>query len=108
MKCVFCLLQNRAQHTLNVISHCIVRFAVDMRISLRLKMQSLSLLGSSCDNFRPLAEMSRCLENDSRLVLCEFLAISKCISIIRYQKGVYNKTKYLQDIIIVLKYRPLN
>ena len=53
---VFCLLQNRALDTLNVIGHCIVWFLFDMHISLRLKIQSLSLLWSSCENFRPLDE----------------------------------------------------
>ena len=41
---VFCLLQNRAQHTLNAIGHYIVMFVFDMQISLRLKIISLSLL----------------------------------------------------------------
>ena len=53
---MFCLLQNGARHTLNVIGHCIGRFLFDMQISLILKIQSLSLLWSSCENFRPLAE----------------------------------------------------
>ena len=41
---------------LNAIGHFIVCFVFDMLISLRLKIQSLSLLWSSCENFRPLAE----------------------------------------------------
>ena len=52
----FFLLQNRARHTPNAIGHCIVYIVFDMLISLRLKIQSLSLLWSSCENFRPLAE----------------------------------------------------
>ena len=53
---MFCLLQNGAQHTPNAIGHCIVWFVFDMQISLILKIQSLSLLWSLCENFRPLAE----------------------------------------------------
>ena len=56
LKCVFCLLQNCARYTSNAIGHCIVYFVFDMLISLRLKIQSLSLLWSPCENFRPLAE----------------------------------------------------
>ena len=56
LKCVFCLLQNCARYTSNAIGHCIVYFVFDMLISLRLKIQSLSLLWSSCENFRSLAE----------------------------------------------------
>ena len=56
LKCVFCLQQNRARHTLNAIGHCIVWFVFDVQISLRSKIQSLSLLWSLCKNFRPLAE----------------------------------------------------
>ena len=39
-----------------MIGHCIVWFVSDIQISLRVKIQSLSLLLSSCENFRPLAE----------------------------------------------------
>ena len=35
---MFCLLLNRARHTLNAIGHCIVWFVFDMQISLRLKI----------------------------------------------------------------------
>ena len=57
LKYVFCLLLNRARHTLHSIGHCIVliNFVFDM-LSFRLKIQSLSLLCSSCENSRPLAE----------------------------------------------------
>ena len=34
LKCVFCLLQKRAQHTQNAIGHCFVGFVFDMLISL--------------------------------------------------------------------------
>ena len=54
---MFCLLQNGARHTPNTIGHCTVWFVFDMQISLILKIQSLSLLWSLCENFRPLAEV---------------------------------------------------
>ena len=44
LKCVFCLLQNRARHTSNVVGHCIVWFLFDMQISLILKIKLLTLL----------------------------------------------------------------
>ena len=50
------LLQNRVQHTLNVIGHYIVWFLFDLQISLRLEIHLLSLSWSSCENFRSLAE----------------------------------------------------
>ena len=42
LKSVFCLLQNRARYTLNVIGRCIVWFVFDMQIELIMIIQSLS------------------------------------------------------------------
>ena len=71
LKCVFCLLQNHARHTPNAIGYCIVYFVFDMLISLILKIQSLSLLWSSCENFRPLAE-AKC-HTVWKMIVCHFI-----------------------------------
>ena len=53
---MFCLLQNRARQTTNGDWSCIVWIVFDMQISLILKIQSISVKKSSCENLSLLAE----------------------------------------------------